>query len=87
MKSQQFAIISKLYTKIHNFNKIPYKCLVNTLLKLKNNFCPTVSWIFTQKSVKMQQKRIYDKTPYVWSKQITPAKKKYTAAGCDGWDI
>ena len=30
---------------------------------------------FTQKSVKMQQKRIYDKTPYVWENKFTPGKK------------
>ena len=38
LKSQQIGIISKLYTKINNFDKLCYKYLVNTLLKLKNNF-------------------------------------------------
>ena len=30
----QIAVISKIYTKIRNFNKITYKYLINTLLKL-----------------------------------------------------
>ena len=33
-KLQQMGVISKLNTKIHNFNKIPYKYFVNTQLKL-----------------------------------------------------
>ena len=47
LKSQQIVVISKLFTKIYNFNEIPYKYLVNTILKLKKYFCPSFLWIFT----------------------------------------
>ena len=35
LKLQQIVVISQLYTKINNFDKISYKYLVNTLLKPK----------------------------------------------------
>ena len=41
IKLSQIAVISKLYIKINNLNKIPYKYLGTTLLKLNNNFCPS----------------------------------------------
>ena len=47
LKLQQIVIVSKLYTKINNFNKMPYKYLVNTLSK--KNFYPSFPWTFTQK--------------------------------------
>ena len=43
------VVISKLYTKMNNFNKIPDKYFVNTLIKLKKYFCPSFSLTFTQK--------------------------------------
>ena len=75
MKSWQIVVISKLYTKMHNINKIPYKYLVNKLFKLKNNFCPSFPWTFTQKECENTIKQIiYDKTQYVWATN-TQAKK------------
>ena len=38
LKLQPIAVISKLYTKMKFFNKIPYKYFLNTLSKLKNTF-------------------------------------------------
>ena len=35
LKLRQMVVISKVYTKINNFDKLLYKYLVNTLLKLK----------------------------------------------------
>ena len=74
-KLQQIGVISKLYTKTQNFIKIPYEYLVSTLLKLKK--IPFVLHFFEllqKKSVKIwREKRIYNKTLYVWSNKFTAA--------------
>ena len=54
-KSQQI-VISNLYTKRHNVNKIPYNYFENTLLKLKNYFWPSFLELLHKKSLKMRQK-------------------------------
>ena len=70
------AVISKLDTNLHNCNKIHYKYLANILLQLKNYFCHSFLWTFAQKERKnAPPKRIYDKTPCVWSNKLTQAKK------------
>ena len=48
---------------MHKFNKIPYKYLVNTIIKLKITFAPHFLEILHKKRVKMRQKKFYDKTP------------------------
>ena len=51
---------------MHNFNKLPYKYLVNTLINSKITFALHFLEMLHIKNVKMQpQKRIYDKTLYV----------------------
>ena len=57
-------------------NKILYKYLVSTPLKLQNTFCPSFPQTFTQKDRENATKTKIDyKTPYLWSKKLTPAKK------------
>ena len=70
LKFRHCGIIYKSYTKMHIFNTIQYKYLVNTPLKLKNNFCPSLSWTLKQKP-----KLVYKKTLYVLSHKFTPVKK------------
>ena len=55
--------------------KIRDKYLVNTLLKLKNNFCPSFPWTFTQTERENAKKdKNDDKTLYFWSNPFLPAK-------------
>ena len=37
------VVISKLYTKMYNFNEIRYEYLINTVFKLKNFFLAFIS--------------------------------------------
>ena len=79
LKSWQIVVISNLYTLTPNFSKIPAKYIVNTQLKLKNNFCPSLSWTFKQKP-----KLVYKKTLYIWATNLGQSRKFYTTGGCDG---
>ena len=67
LKWQKNAAISQFYTKILNFNKIPNKCILNTLSKLINLFGPSFTHTFTQKGSEngKLKKKNCDKTPYV----------------------
>ena len=49
LKPRQKDVISKLYTKMQNYDKIPSRYLVYTVLNLNNYFCPIFSCTFTQK--------------------------------------
>ena len=60
---------------MHNLNEISNKYLVNTLLKLEKTLALHFLELLHKKRVKMQPKRIYNKTPYVWSNKFTQAKK------------
>ena len=48
-QSRKIVVLSKLCTKMHNFYKLPYTYLVNTLLKFQINFCPSFPWNVTHK--------------------------------------
>ena len=81
------VVILKLYTKMHNFNKVPYKYLVNTLLKLRNYFCPSFPRYFThftQECENSTTKRNYDKHSMFRATNLHQPRKFYTAAGDDG---
>ena len=86
MKLQQIDKISKLYTKIHNLNEIPYKYLLNTLLKLKNHFALHFLELLNKKSVNMQQQKKEFTTKHCMfgAKKLRQPRKFYTTAGCDG---
>ena len=60
---------------MHNFDKVPYEYIVNTILKLKNYFGLHFLVLLHKKRMNMRQKRIYNKTLYVWSNKFTQTKK------------
>ena len=88
LKSWQLVVISKLYTKINNFDKIPYKYPVNKLIILNKYFFHSIPWTVTQKRVcKFYQKNNLRQNTMFGAKENCQQKKIYTTAGCDGWDI
>ena len=88
-KLQQIGVISKLYTKTHNFIKIPFEYLVSTLLKLKNTFCSSFLWTFTEKEREnlTGKKEFMTKHCMFEATNLRQPQKFYTTAGFDGWDI
>ena len=67
---------------------MPYKYFVNTLFKLKNNFCPSFPWIPTQKeSENVIKKELTTKHFMLEATNLHQLRKSYTIPGCDGWDI
>ena len=87
-KSQQIVVISNLYTKRHNVNKIPYNYLDNTLLKQKNYFLPSFPWTFTQKEQENATKiEFTTKHRMFGTTNLCNPRKFYTTDGCDDWDI
>ena len=88
LKLWQSVVISKLYNKVKIFDKIPYKYLVNTLIKLKNYFFLSFPWILHKKSVQiLPKKKITTKHHMFGATKLQQTRKFYTTAGCDGWDI
>ena len=81
LKSQLFAFISKLYTKIHNFNKMDHK----TINTQKKYLLPFFFLNFTQKSVKMQPKKGFTTKHHMFgATNLRQPRKFYTHAVCDG---
>ena len=70
---------------MNNFSKIPFKYLDNTILKLKNKFCPLFPGKFTQKSVKMRPQYEFTTKHHMFGATISRHPRKfYTTADCDG---
>ena len=72
---KKMAVISKLHTKLHSFNKIPYYFLVNLLLNSKITSAPSFPCTFTQKERENSTTTKNYKTLFVLSNKFTPAKK------------
>ena len=67
------------------FNNVPYKYLVTILLKLKNIFCLSFPWPFTQTEHENAPKK-YLQTKHLMfrEKSLRQPRKFYTTVGCDG---
>ena len=89
-KFQQNWNCDKYWYFLNYILKCPFfiKYLINTLwihfLTDKLLFAFISLNFYTKRAT---NKIIYNRTLYAWNNKFTPAKKFYTTAGCDGWDI
>ena len=70
---------------MHNFNKLPYKYLINTLLNSTITFALHLHEILHKMNMKMlPQKEFTTKHRMFRATNLHQPRKAYTTPGCDG---